>query len=112
MAKKKKREQDKKAEPICQLVIRERLKALDDSVDAAVHSIADHVGLADAVSTVTNGIFMSAAAVVWHATSFSEEEFIETARRCYRRIAAGHAHCERGDDDGSMLHQQGRENLN
>jgi hypothetical protein len=113
MAKKTKRKRDTASDPACQLVIRERLKALDDAVDASVHSIADHVGLTNSVSTVTNGLFMSAAAVVWHATSLSEEEFVETARRCYQRIAEGHAHCERGEDgEGSLISHHGRANLN
>jgi len=110
MAKKPKRQ--KQAEPISKLVARERLAALDDAATSAVESIADHVGLPDAVSTVTTGLFMSAAAIVWHASSFTEEEFVETARRCYQRIAEGHAHCERGGDGESTATNHGRENLN
>ena len=111
MAKKRKRKQ---AEPSCQPVIRERLRALDDAADAAVASIADHVGVPDAVSTVTTGLFMSAASMIWHASEFTEEEFVETARRCYQRIAEGHAHCERGGGelDSSVAHNPARENLN
>lgn len=109
MAKKKKRTQ---AEPSCQLVIRERLKALDDAADSAVESVADHIGISNAVSTVTTGLFMSAASMVWHVTELTEDEFVETARRCYQRIAETHAHCERGGgNEGAVPHRYARENL-
>lgn len=111
MAKKTKRRQERKADSACQLVIRERLKALDNAADAAVESIADHIGIVNSVSTVTTGLFMSAASMIWHVTSLTEEEFVETARRCYRRIAEGHAHCERGGGEDSVPHHHARENL-
>lgn len=109
MAKKKQRKQ---ADPTCQLVIRERLKALDDAADAAVESVADHFGISNAVSTVTTGLFMSAASMVWHVTELTEDEFVETARRCYQRIAETHAHCERGGgNEGAVPHRYAREDL-
>lgn len=112
MAKKKKRK--RAAESTCQLVIGERLKALDDAAHSAVESIAEHVEFSDAVGTVVTGLCMSAASMVWHGTEFTEDEFVETARRCYQRIAESHSHCERGmaGDEGPAPQHHGREDLN
>jgi len=109
---KKARERTTKVAPGARTAIRERLNALDDAVDAAVGAVADHVGLSAAVSTVTTGLFMSAAGMVWHITSVSEAEFVETARRCYQRIAETHANCERSGDSESGPHRHAREDLN
>lgn len=113
MTTKNKKKRKPEPEPSSQIVIYERLKMLDEAANAAVESIEEHVGMDAAVQTVVMGLCTSAANMVWHGTTLSEEQFIETARKCFRRIATGHATCERaaeGDETVPLHHV--REDLN
>lgn len=92
--------------------VSERLLSLDDAVHAAMDSIGGQVGDSGATALVSTALFSIAANIAWHATAATEEDFVFAARECYRKIAAAHAHCKRGDHTEHAEPRQRREDLN
>ena len=48
--------------------------------------------------SVLDALFMACSDMAWHATSTTEEAFVELARRGFQTIAKAHARCARGAD--------------